>query len=92
MSAFHVLRRVNLDSRHCPTGKTKHYIGETALPPPAALEIVSYPDEQGFYLLYLDDAGNELTDTFHETIDKAMAQAEWEFSVQPNEWTDLELH
>jgi len=36
--------------------------------------------------LYLDAEGNELTDTFHDTLDGALAQAEFEFGAKPNEW------
>jgi hypothetical protein len=50
------------------------------------LRISQYVGDPGFYLLYLDAEGNELTDTYHETLEKAMSQAEWEFDVRPDEW------
>jgi hypothetical protein len=39
-----------------------------------------------FYLLYLDAAGDEMTDTWHQTFDDALHHAEFEFSVKPSEW------
>ncbi|MBB5318006.1 hypothetical protein [Tunturibacter empetritectus] len=30
------------------------------------------------------------TDTFHETLDEALHQAEWEFEVRPEEWIDAQ--
>ena len=60
------------------------------LPPPSQLEIVTYPDDPGFYLLYLDDEGNELTDTYHDSQAEAMRQARWEFRVEEDEWEVVE--
>jgi hypothetical protein len=40
----------------------------------------------GYYLLYLDDQGEEMTDTYHETLDAALAQANAEFGVTKGEW------
>ena len=94
MSAEFAFRlHLELKPEHRPTGKTRHYYGSpfsqeerVPVPPPSALEIVQYPDDDAYYLLYLDDSGNELTDTWHETINDAKAQAEFEFSVAPSEW------
>ena len=44
----------------------------------------------GYYLLYLDSEGNELTDTYHDTLESAFDQAEWEFRVQPAEWEEVD--
>jgi hypothetical protein len=85
-----LLRRIYLGPSHNPTGKTRHYAGELLLPSPAELHIVKYSGDIGYYLLYLDGSGEEMTDTFHETIQSAMDQAEWEFQVKPNEWDVLE--
>jgi hypothetical protein len=50
------------------------------------LAITQFPPDPGFYLLYLDEAGGETTDTYHERIEDAMAQAHWEFGVESSEW------
>ena len=87
MSGYVILRRVRLSPRHRPTGRTQHHHGGVPIPPPSQLVIAQLPPDQGYYLLYLDLQGRELTDTYHETLDRAMAQAQWEFSVEPGEWT-----
>jgi len=68
------------------TCRTHHYQGNAVLPPPAELKIAKYADSEGYYLLYCDADRNELTDAFHDTIEEAFAQAEWEFNVKPFEW------
>jgi hypothetical protein len=91
MSDYLIHRRLALNPGHVPTGKTRHYLGtpdnRVELPPPKQLMIVQIPpDLEGFYLLYLDDKGNELTDTYHDSLEQAQAQAVWEFGVDPDEW------
>jgi hypothetical protein len=85
-----VLRRLVLKPEHRPTGKTRHYYGASELPPPSILKVVKYADDQGYYLFYCDDAGEEFTDTYHESLEAALAQAEWEFGVKPTEWESIE--
>ncbi len=80
------LRYVRLGPQHRPTGKTRHYLGTCELPPPSELRIVQYTEDPGYYLLYFDEEGEELTDTYHDTLSQAMEQAEWEFGVRPDEW------
>jgi len=76
---------------HQPTGKTKHFKGDREIPAPHSLQIVRYPNDRGYYLLYLDENGNELTDTYHDRLQGAIEQANWEFSVQPEEWEFVEV-
>ena len=91
MTDYVVLRQVGLEPlRHRPTGATKHYHGAVELPPPSKLAIVRYPDDPAFYLVYLDEEGNELTDTYHDSQAQAMAQARWEFRLDENEWEVIE--
>jgi hypothetical protein len=84
-----LLCEVTLDERHGPTRNTLHIVGGQAMAPPAALHIVRYDNDPGFYLLYLDVAGEEMTDTWHQTLDDAMHQAEFEFSVAASEWRTI---
>ncbi len=51
------------------------------LPVPHSLQIVKYPD----------DRGNELTDTYHDRHQGAIDQANWEFSIKPEEWESVEI-
>jgi hypothetical protein len=89
MSEPMVLLRLPLTPAHSPTGKTRHFSGGELLPAPSELRIVKYADDPGFYLFYCDNTGKELTDTYHDTLEGAMAQAEWEFGVKENEWKPM---
>jgi len=81
-----VLREVKLGAEHSPTGGTRHYAGNELLPLPASLQVAHYPDGSGgSYLLYLDDEGQWQTDTYHDTVESALGQAEFEFQVRPDE-------
>ena len=85
-----VLREVKLGETHAPTGRTRHHVGGVLMPPPAALRIVRYGQQEGFYLLYLNEGDEEMTDTWHATLEDALAQAEFEFRVAPSEWRQLD--
>lgn len=85
-----VLRKVILKAKHAPTGKTRHFHGSEELPQPVMLKVVKYIDDEGYYLFYCDASGEEFTDTYHESIEEALAQAEWEFGVKPDEWESLD--
>jgi len=52
------------------------------------LEIATYGTDQGFYLLHICADGTG-TDTWHQTLDDALRQAEVEFRVGRSEWRDL---
>jgi len=41
-------------------------------------------------MFHLDHEGTELTDTWHESIGDAFAQAEFEFGIKPEEWSRLD--
>lgn len=95
MSEYLIHRRIALKPHHQPTGKTRHTQGHllpegivrgAELPTPCELLIAQLPPDDGYYLLYLDSTGTEITDTYHDTLEEAFAQAKWEFSVEPSEW------
>lgn len=81
-----ILKRAKLDPLQTPTGNTRHYVGAKELGPAAALRIVKYEGEAGYYLFRLDGEGNAMTDTFHLSIEDALAQAEWEYRVKQDDW------
>ncbi len=87
MEDYVILRTVRLQERHRPTGRTRHLTGGQEMAAPSELRIVQYNGDTGYYLLYLDAKGCEQTDTYHDSIEDALAQAEWEFTVLPEEWT-----
>jgi hypothetical protein len=70
--------------------ETRHTVGGEPMAAPAALEIVER--DSAYYLLYLDDTGEEMTDTWHSSLDDAKRQAEFEFSVRPDEWPSTDTN
>lgn len=82
------LRRVKLCSHHHAT-LAKHTIrdknGERGFPAFVSLEIAAYPGEESCYLFHICDDG-QVADTWHQTLDDAFDQAEWEFGVRQGEW------
>ena len=87
-------KKVALGPQHLRPGRTKHTIrdakGERDFAPFVALEIASYPNEQSCYLFHISENG-EAADTWHQTLEEAFDQAEWEFGVQRNEWVDAHI-
>jgi hypothetical protein len=81
-----VMWSITLADSHVPTGNTVHRMGSDILAPPRGLQIAQYSGDEGYYLLYLDDQGEEQTDTYHDSVLAAMRQAEFEFGVGTNEW------
>jgi hypothetical protein len=74
------------------TGKTLHRQGEriadeiviSALPPPTSVEILE--QDGAFYLLRLDSQGQGITDTWHDTLESAKAQAAFEYEIEESDW------
>ena len=85
MNAF-VIAHITLESRHQPTGRTKHSMGGVGMRRPVALRIVKDGSTPGFYLEYCDADGMPVTDTWHATLDDAFDQAEFEFTITRAEW------
>jgi hypothetical protein len=86
------IRRVKLEAHHLQPGRTKHTLhdanGIRPFPPFTSLAIARYGDDAGYYLMHIcaDRTG---TDTWHQTLEDAFDQAEWEFGVRRNEWTEV---
>lgn len=89
MSEWSILYSVKLNTTHSNTGNTKHTISGKEMQIPVELRIVSCTGTDGFYLFYCDDSGKEMTDTFHDTVELAMEQANFEFNVVPSEWSSI---
>lgn len=53
---------------------------------PHILQIVQFLNDPGYYLYYLAEDRRVLTDTYHDSCDRAMAQAGREFTVTRNQW------
>jgi hypothetical protein len=69
---------------------------EHSLPMPTMLEIVQCDEVwndipyTSFFLYSLNEAGNALGDTWHETLADALRQAEYQFGVKPDRWEAIE--
>lgn len=74
-----------IDARHHPTGATVHHVGGKELSTPAGVAICQ-ETETSFYLFYCDVDWNPLTDTWHQSVTDAQAQAEWEFEGIAETW------
>jgi hypothetical protein len=78
------------------TGKTTHLQGApagglievTKLPDPKTVEVVE--QDGSFFLLRLDEQGECVADTWHETIEAAKAQANFEYGIEEGDWKDAE--
>jgi len=90
MADYKALQRIVLRQSHARTGKTKHFKNGTEVQEPVELRIVKYPNDSGYYLFYCDENGKEITDTYHDSLDEAKSQAEWEFNVKSYEWDIFE--
>ncbi len=68
------------------TGNTRHTVAGTPVAPASRLAIAHYPEQPGFYLFCCDEAWSVLADTWHESVEKAEAQAEFEYTGSSNAW------
>ena len=91
--AKHVLYRIGTGP-YPATGRTRHYVQGEPAPEPSSLAIVRYElDAVGsgrytdYYLQYLNESGEQITNTYHETLDRAFEQAMFEFECPRSAWT-----
>jgi hypothetical protein len=89
MSDYKVIKRFFFKEDTKSTGKTVHYSGRNELPVPFSLEIIQYNDDAGYYLFYLDKNGEVQTDTYHDSLQAAMEQAQWEFDISEDDWEEV---
>lgn len=75
-----------LDHRHKSTDKTKHFINGKYQTNFHGLVIAIYEEAEGTYLFYCDSEWVVLTDTYHESVEEAKEQAEFEFEGTKSTW------
>ena len=51
--------------------------------------VITKPDSNGACYLFLCYEHDELTDTFHQSIEEAKEQAEWEYENISNKWQNI---
>ena len=74
-----------IDHRHQMTGKTRHLVATRQLRAHAGFAICRESDES-FFLFLCDAAWQPIADTWHERLDAARAQAEFEFTNLSSTW------
>jgi hypothetical protein len=93
MSEMVPLKKAMLNERHLRPGRTKHTLcdgqGSREFPPFVSLVIAQYLGDSGYYLLHLCEDGKG-TDTWHQSLDDALHQAEYEYEVKREDWVDVE--
>jgi hypothetical protein len=83
-----VLRYTLVDESARPTGNCKHWVHEQMVGPARALAICQYEGETGYYLFSCDSRWQVLTDTWHETMEDTLRQADFEYEEITMNWRD----
>ena len=81
-----VLYSTRIDARHTWTRACKHTIGGSTAGKMAELAICQYDNESNVYLFGCNSDWITLTDTWHETVEDAMKQAEFEYAGTKQTW------
>ena len=74
-----VIYYTTIDDRHIVTGNTRHYHNNRLLDKSKWLAICKYDKDEGYYIFQGHGENDDLSDTYHETLDDAIQQAEYEF-------------
>jgi Fic/DOC family len=86
--AARVICYTPLDSRHRHSRKTRQIVGG-ALQGPAAGLAICHDEEGGYHHYFLfgcNEAWEPLTDTWHQTVEEAKSQAEFEYEGVSATW------
>ncbi|MBM4018279.1 MAG: hypothetical protein FJ288_08130 [Planctomycetes bacterium] len=81
-----VVRWSAIDGRHRPTGNCRHIVAGVLQGPAAGLAICQYEGETAYYLFGCDPEWNTVTDTWHESLEDALEQAEFEYEGVSETW------
>lgn len=74
------------------TGNTQHVIhGAESIDIKSQIASVEIePSDGGFLLLYVSRRGECLADTWHESLERAKAQARFELEIEEPDWEDVD--
>jgi hypothetical protein len=75
-----------IDQRHQYTGNTQHIVNGKIADNIYGLAICQYELEEGYYLFGCDQNWQSVTDTFHDTMEDAKDQAEFEYVIIHRSW------
>ena len=81
-----VVRWSAIDGRHRPTGSCRRIVNGVLQGPAAGLAICQYEGEKAYYLFGCDPEWNTVTDTWHENLEDALRQAEFEYEGMSQTW------
>jgi hypothetical protein len=77
------------------TGKTVHGLGTIADGKPEVTNVLPAPDwvgiareKDGYFLLHFNSESECVADTWHESLEAAKRQAEFEFNISDSDWTE----
>jgi hypothetical protein len=73
-----------------PTGNTVHRFNGEVLDPVPCLAICEIENQGGYLLFYCDEQWEQCADTWHQTLDDAKAQAEFEYDGISSHWHQRE--
>jgi hypothetical protein len=78
-----------IDERHRFTGKTKQIVAGGLLGAMGGLAICQYPPDDAFYVFGCDSNRSSITDTWHQTVQEAKEQAEFEYEGVTRTWIQI---
>jgi hypothetical protein len=81
-----VLYFIRIETKHTLTGNTKQIVNGKLIGPVYGLAICKSDNPEGYYLFGCDENWKSITDTFHESIEDAMDQGEFEYKGTFNDW------
>ena len=84
-----VVLYTKIDDRHKFTGNCRQIVAGELMGAAFGLTICQYEGEENFYLFGCDADWNTLTDTWHETLENAKEQAEFEYEGVTATWQNL---
>jgi hypothetical protein len=82
--AQHATRATRHYRAHVEEGEVQK---DEELPTPTWVEI--QPAEGAFFLLYLDEQGECMTDTWHQSLEQAKTQARHELGIEEDDWEEI---
>jgi hypothetical protein len=75
-----------IDSRHRHTGNCRQIVDGVLKGAAAGLAICQYEGEDSYFLFGCDAEWNSVTDTWHQTLEDAKEQAEFEYEGVSETW------
>ena len=79
-----------IDERHRFTGACVQKVGGEVVGPLSRLAITKYAEGRGVYLFGCDLDWHSITDTFHDSVEEAMDQAEFEYRGTRATWVKIQ--